>query len=140
MVIHSQILKLKTKGEVEIKDLTGAVEETVRASGVASGLVTVFTQSSTSAITTMEYEPGLREDMAAALGRLFPKGLDYGHERRWHDGNGHSHVRASFLGPSLSLPIADGRPVLGAWQQVVFIELDNKPRERAIILQVMGDP
>lgn len=138
MRVHSSTLKLRTRGEVDIRDLTRAVEEAVEASGVRQGTVTVFTKSSTSAITTMEFEPGLEGDMAEALERLFPRGLDYGHERRWHDGNGHSHVRASFLGPSLTVPILDGKPALGTWQQVVLVELDNKPREREVVIQVIG--
>ncbi|KAF5417156.1 MAG: hypothetical protein C5S38_02095 [Candidatus Methanophagaceae archaeon] len=92
----------------------------------------------TSAITTLEYEPGLVHDLPDALERLFPKGIGYEHEYRWHDGNGHSHVRAAFLGPSLTVPFRDKRLMLGTWQQVVFIELDNKRRSRRIILQIMG--
>jgi secondary thiamine-phosphate synthase enzyme len=121
-------------------DITSRVEMAIADSRVRNGLVCVFTASSTSAIVTNEFEPGLmEEDIPNALERLFPHGMVYGHERRWHDGNGHSHVRATFLGPSLTLPIVEGRAALGTWQQVVFLELDNKPRHREVIVQIVGD-
>lgn len=135
-------IELRTKGEVEIHDLTAEVAKRVAKSGVQEGICVVFTTSSTSAITTLEFEPGLvKEDLPKALDRLFPRhgdGIEYGHQRMWHDGNGHSHVRAAFLGPSLTIPIRDGRPTLGQWQQVVFVELDNKPRDRRVVVQVVG--
>ncbi len=112
----------------------------IEESGVRDGLACVFTPSSTSAIVTNEFEPGLmEEDIPKALDRLFPSSIEYGHQRRWHDGNGHSHVRATFLGPSLTLPIVDGRAALGTWQQIVFLELDNKPRHREVLVQIVGD-
>jgi len=120
--------------------LTARVEAVVGKSRVQDGLVCIFTPSSTSAIVTNEFEPGLMtEDLPNALERLFPQSMEYGHERRWHDGNGHSHVRATFLGPSLTVPVIDGRAALGTWQQIVFLELDNKPRHRDVIVQVVGD-
>lgn len=132
-------VRFRTRGEIEIRDLTPDVTRAIRDSGVSTGQALVFTTSSTSAVTTLEFEPGLvEEDLPAALERLFPRGLDYGHQRRWHDGNGHSHVRAAFLKPDLVLPVADGAPDLGEWQQVVFVELDNKPRERRVALRVWG--
>ncbi|HVL49861.1 MAG TPA: secondary thiamine-phosphate synthase enzyme YjbQ [Candidatus Thermoplasmatota archaeon] len=135
---HAEDILLATKGEVEIIDLTERLASVVSASGVATGQALLFTTSSTSAITVIEYEPGLLEDLPAALERLFPRGLDYGHERRWRDGNGHSHVRAAFLKPDLVVPVRDGKPLLGTWQQVVFVELDNKPRERRVAAHVWG--
>ena len=133
---------VRTKGEVHVVDLTEEVRRRVRASGVQEGLACVFVAGSTAAITTLEFEPGLaEEDLPQALERLFPRhgqGLDYGHERAWHDGNGHSHVRAAFLGPSLTVPVSDGAPVLGTWQQVVLVELDTKPRERRVVVQIVG--
>lgn len=133
-------LRFRTRGEVEVRDLTPDLARAVKASGVQTGQALVFTTSSTSAVTTLEFEPGLaEEDLPAALERLFPRGLDYGHERRWRDGNGHSHVRAAFLKPDLVLPVARGAPDLGEWQQVVFVELDNKPRERRVALRVWGE-
>ena len=112
----------------------------VAKSQVSEGLACIFTPSSTSAIVTNEFEPGLMtEDIPAALERLFPQGLTYGHERRWQDGNGHSHVRATFLGPSLTIPVIAGAAAMGTWQQIVFLELDNKPRRREVLVQIVGD-
>lgn len=140
MVAFRGCVKLETRGGTQAFDITGEVEAAIAKSGVHEGLACVFSPSSTSAILTNEFEPGLmEEDIPKALERLFPEGIAYGHERRWHDGNGHSHVRASFLGPSLTIPIVDGRAALGTWQQVVFLELDNKPRRRDVIVQVVGE-
>jgi secondary thiamine-phosphate synthase enzyme len=139
MQIVTKELHFNTKGEVEIVDLTGKVNNAVRESVVNDGIVTIFVPGATGAVTTIEYEPGLLHDLPAALERLFPQGLEYEHELRWHDGNGHSHVRAAFLGPSLTVPFKDQRLMLGTWQQVVFVELDNKPRSRRVILQIMGN-
>ena len=140
MVAYRETLRLETRKGVQAIDITRQVTEAVDRSGVGDGLACVFTPSSTSAIMTNEFEPGLmEEDIPAALERLFPEGLDYGHERRWHDGNSHSHVRATFLGPSLTVPVLDGCLALGRWQQVVFLELDNKPRRREVLVQVVGE-
>ncbi|MEE8232028.1 MAG: secondary thiamine-phosphate synthase enzyme YjbQ [Thermoplasmata archaeon] len=129
----------ETEGEVEIRDLTSELTEVIRRSRLQNGIACVFSSSSTSAITTLEYEPGLLQDLPRALERLFPKGLDYEHQKTWQDGNGHSHVRAAFLGPSLSIPFEGGRPLLGTWQQVVFVDLDNKPRQRKVLVQLVGE-
>lgn len=139
MATHTGAVELKTQGEVEIRDITSDVREIVRRSGLREGIACVFSPSSTSAITTLEHEPGLLEDLPQALERLFPRDIPYGHEERWHDGNGHSHVRAAFLGPSLSVPFTEGEPVLGTWEQVVFVELDNKPRSRRVLVQLVGE-
>ncbi len=140
MAAHSETLRLSTKQGPQALDITRDVTAAVSRSGIHTGIACVFTPSSTSAILTNEFEPGLmEEDVPAALERLFPQAIDYGHERRWGDGNGHSHVRATFLGPSLTVPVVDGRLVLGTWQQVVFLELDNKPRRREILVQVIGE-
>jgi secondary thiamine-phosphate synthase enzyme len=140
MVAHSETLRITTRPGPQALDITREVTAAVSRSGVRDGLACVFAPSSTSAILTNEFEPGLMdEDIPAALERLFPEGLDYGHEKRWGDGNGHSHVRAAFLGPSLTVPVVDGRLVLGTWQQVVFLELDNKPRTREVLVQVVGE-
>lgn len=140
MVTHRETIRLETKPGVQAIDITNRVAMAIADSGIRDGLACVFTPSSTSAIVTNEFEPGLmEEDIPKALDRLFPTEIEYGHERRWHDGNGHSHVRATFLGPSLTLPIVSGRAALGTWQQVVFLELDNKPRHREVIVQVVGD-
>ncbi len=140
MVAYRETLRLETRAGVQAIDITRSVTEAVSRSGVADGLACVFTPSSTSAIVTNEFEPGLMErDIPGALERLFPEDLEYGHEERWGDGNGHSHVRATFLGPSLTVPVVDGRMALGTWQQVVFLELDNKPRRREVLVQVVGE-
>ncbi len=140
MATYRDTIALETNPGPEAHDITSPVATAVRKSKIREGLACVFTPSSTSAIVTNEFEPGLMaEDIPTALERLFPSAIDYGHERRWHDGNGHSHVRATFLGPSLTIPIFDGRPVLGSWQQIVFLELDNKPRRREILVQIVGE-
>jgi secondary thiamine-phosphate synthase enzyme len=140
MATYRETIRVDTKSGVQAIDLTERVEAAVGKSRVRDGLVCIFAPSSTSAIITNEFEPGLMtEDIPQALERLFPQAIEYGHERRWHDGNGHSHVRATFLGPSLTVPVVDGRAALGTWQQIVFIELDNKPRHREVIVQVVGD-
>ena len=140
MVTYSETLDLSTTPGPEALDITRGVTSAVAKSGIREGLACVFTPSSTSAILTNEFEPGLmQEDIPAALERLFPEGLAYGHEKRWRDGNGHSHVRAAFLGPSLTVPVTDGQLTLGPWQQIVFLELDNKPRTREVLVQIVGD-
>lgn len=140
MVTYRETIQLDTRKGIQSIDITSKVDAAIRRSGVRDGLACVFTPSSTSAIISNEFEPGLmEEDIPAALERLFPERIPYGHEARWHDGNGHSHVRATFLGPSLTLPVVDCEPALGTWQQVVFLELDNKPRRREVLVQVVGD-
>ena len=139
MVTASDSIRVSTKARDEILDITGEVQGIVSESGLKNGLACVFVSGSTAAITTVEHEPGLVLDLQRAMERLYPKGMDYEHHRRWGDGNGHSHVRASFLGPSLTVPVVDGRLQLGTWQQIVFMELDNKPRTREVHVQVVGD-
>ncbi|MCJ2520153.1 MAG: secondary thiamine-phosphate synthase enzyme YjbQ [Candidatus Thermoplasmatota archaeon] len=139
MASYSEYIEVETAGEVEILDLTRELEGVIQRSGLQGGIACIFSRSSTSAITTIEYEPGLLEDLPRALERLFPKDIRYEHEERWHDGNGHSHIRAACIGPSLSVPFLEGRAVLGTWQQVAFVELDNKPRRRKILIQLVGE-
>jgi secondary thiamine-phosphate synthase enzyme len=133
-------LALPGSAGTDIHDLTGEVERAVRDSGVEQGLVTVHVPGSTGAVTTIEHEPGALADLKALLERLAPEGAHYAHDERWHDGNGYSHLRAALLGPSLTVPVADGRPLLGTWQQVIMLDLDNKPRRRQVVIQVMGEP
>lgn len=135
----TETIELDTPGEVETVDITGRVQEVIGRSGLASGIACVFNPGSTGAITTIEYEPGLVQDVPEALERLFPKGIRYHHDDTWHDGNGHSHVRASVLGPGIAVPFIEGRLTLGTWQQVVFIELDNKPHHRRLVVQLVGE-
>jgi len=132
-------INLRTGGEVDIIDITGMVQSVVERSGVKNGIVLIFAIGSTAAITTIEYEPGLKKDLPAALDRLFPRGINYEHEKTWHDGNGHSHIRASFLKPDLCVPVVNGNLVLGTWQQIVFVELDVRKRNRRIAVQILGD-
>ncbi|MEE8410566.1 MAG: secondary thiamine-phosphate synthase enzyme YjbQ [Myxococcota bacterium] len=139
MTVRTFSKRTATRGDAQIVDLTEEVLACVEESGVREGTATVFVPGSTAGLTTIEYEPGVVEDLQGCFDRLVPTDLVYAHERAWHDGNGHSHVRAALLGPSLVLPIADGRPVLGTWQQVVLVDFDNKPRERTWSVTVMGD-
>jgi secondary thiamine-phosphate synthase enzyme len=138
-MVHTAELRYDTAREGDMIDITEAVQQAVHESALKSGTVTVFVIGSTAAITTIEYEPGLQKDLPDALERVAPKGGSYEHERRWHDDNGHSHVRASLIGPSLTVPIIDGRLTLGTWQQIVLLELDTRPRQRQIVLQMIGD-
>ena len=139
MTVKTKQLSIHTKGEGDILDVTGAVAEAVVETRLKNGIVTVFVPGSTGALTTIEYEPGLLKDFPNMLERVAPKNLVYEHEKRWHDGNGHSHVRASLIGPSLTVPFANGRLTLGTWQQIIFMELDVHSRVRNIILQIMGE-
>ena len=122
-----------------MRDLTGEVARIVEESGARSGVVHIFNVGSTAAIGTIEFEPGLQEDLPNMLDKLFPPSRDYGHEQAWQDGNGHSHLQATMLGPSLTVPISDRKLVLGTWQQIFHLECDIKPRRRTIAVTVMGD-
>jgi secondary thiamine-phosphate synthase enzyme len=139
MTTASDSLRLRTEARDEIIDITDGVQKIVSGSEIRQGVACVFVAGSTAAITTVEYEPGLVSDLHDAMDRLYPKGEDYEHHRRWGDGNGHSHVRAAMIGPSLAVPVVDGSLLLGTWQQIVFMELDNKPRTREVHVQVVGD-
>jgi len=132
-------VRFKTHGEAEMVNITREVEEAVAGSGVKEGVVTVFHPGSTGALTTIEYEPGLCRDFPAMLERIAPKGVSYAYDERWHDGNGHSHVRAALIGPSITIPFTGGRLMLGTWQQVVFMELDVRARSREVVLQIVGE-
>jgi secondary thiamine-phosphate synthase enzyme len=132
-------IPLDTRGEGDIRDITPQVEKITKRSGIKNGLACVFNPGSTGAVTTLEYEPGLLVDLPDALEKMAPKEATYQHELRWHDGNGHSHVRASILGPSLTVPLENGNLLLGTWQQIVFIELDVHHRSRNLLVQIVGD-
>ena len=120
-------------------DLTAQVAAAVEASGVRTGVAHVFNVGSTGAIGTVEFEPGLEEDLPAMLNRLIPASREYGHERAWHDGNGHSHLQATLLGPSLTVPVTEGRLALGTWQQIFHLECDVRSRRRSVVVTVMGE-
>jgi len=139
LTVKTKQLSIHTKGEGDILDITSAVAEAVVETKLKNGIVTVFVPGSTGALTTIEYEPGLLKDFPNLLERIAPKNLAYEHEKRWHDGNGHSHVRASLIGPGLTVPFSNGRLTLGTWQQIIFMELDVRSRARNLILQIMGE-
>jgi secondary thiamine-phosphate synthase enzyme len=139
MIIHYSTIELTTEGFNDCRDVTPDLEWALRESGVQEGLMTVMVQGSTAAVTTIEFEPGVVADLKRALERLAPSKIDYAHNERWGDGNGFSHVRAALMKPTLSVPVTNGRLCLGTWQQVVFIDFDNRPRSRELTVQVMGE-
>ena len=139
MTISTKSIKIHSKRENDMIDLTKEISSFVKKSGISNGTVTVFVSGSTGSVTTIEYEPGLIKDFPEMLDRIAPRDLDYGHERMWHDGNGHSHVKASLMGPSLTIPFIDGHLCLGTWQQIVFVELDTRSRTRNLVLQIIGE-
>jgi len=139
MSVLTKYLSLRTKGELDMIDITDSVAEAINEANIRDGIVTIFVPGSTGALTTIEYEPGLLKDFPDMLERIAPKNIHYEHEKRWHDHNGHSHVRASLIGPSLTIPFKDKKLTLGTWQQVVFIELDIHSRSREIVLQIIGE-
>ena len=130
--------QVDTRGEGDVQDLTGEVASCVAESGVREGTATIFVPGSTGGVTTIEYEPGVVQDLRDCFDRLAPREIPYAHEEAWHDGNGHSHVRAGVLGPSLVLPVQGGQLLLGTWQQVVLVDFDNRPRRRDWVVTVMG--
>lgn len=138
-MVHTDAIRLHTRGHNDAHDLTRSVETIVADSGVREGVVVVHTPSSTSAVTTIEFEAGALDDLRRALDEIAPPGRDYRHNLAWGDGNGHAHLRAALLGPSLSLPIVAGRVRLGDWQQILFLDFDVRAREREIVVQVVGE-
>ena len=138
-MVIAQDFTVETQGHGDTIDITPEVARRVESSGVERGLVTVFVPGSTAAVTTMEYESGLVADMKDAWERLAPRGIPYRHDQRWGDANGYAHLRASLLGPSLTIPVVEGAPALGSWQQVVVIDFDNRPRQRRILVQIIGE-
>jgi len=138
-MVQTRRLEFSTRGNGDIHDLTPAVGRALQESGVREGLVALFTPSATSGLTTIEFEEGALEDFRQAFERLAPGDLDYRHNLRWGDGNGHAHVRAALLGPSLSLPVVDGQLGLGTWQQIVFVDFDVRPRRRTVLVQFLGE-
>ena len=140
IMVKTKRIELRTRGNCDIVDITAQVSSGVLESGISSGAVTVFNIGSTAGVTTIEYEPGLvNYDINAALEKIAPTAGRYEHEKTWHDDNGHAHVRASLLGPSLTVPIVDAELTLGTWQQIVLIDFDTRPRTRTIICQIIGE-
>ena len=138
-MVHQQQLQLSTSGHGHIHDVTSEVAAIVEQSGIRTGVVQVFNVGSTGVIAAIEFEPGLERDLPEILDKLMPPSQHYGHEQAWHDGNGHSHLQATLLGAGMSVPVAGGRPVLGTWQQIIHLECDNKPRQRTIVVTVLGE-
>lgn len=139
MTVESYVVSIETRREGEMLDITEKVQAVVGKGTIKNGVAFLFVPGSTAALTTIEYEPGLLADLPSMLERIVPREVSYEHERRWHDGNGHSHIRASLIGPDLSVPFERKRLMLGTWQQIVFIELDVRPRDRTIIVHSMGE-
>lgn len=137
---HTGRIQVSTRGDTEVLDINAQVARIVADSGVRNGIACVFVVGSTAAITTTEAEPGLlMHDLKAFYERIAPAEIEYRHEQTWHDDNGHAHVRASSLGPSVAVPVIDGRLALGTWQQIVLIDFDTRPRERTVIVQIVGE-
>jgi len=139
IMVYQKHILLETQGHRHMHDLTAGVARIVHESGVRTGTVHVFNIGSTGAVGVIEYEPGLLEDLPSLLDKLIPPSRSYGHEQAWHDGNGHSHLQATLLGQSLTVPVADRKPVLGTWQQIFHLECDIKPRRRTIVVTVSGE-
>ena len=139
MTVKTTSISLRTQGNADIHDVTNQIANAVSKSGLTSGLATVFCPSSTSALTTIEYESGALSDLRRLFDEIIPADREYAHNERWHDGNGHSHVRAALLGPSITIPFVDGQLTLGTWQQVIYVDFDVRPRHGELVLQLIGE-
>lgn len=139
MVVFNASLRLRTTGFSDCKDITPDIESVLQQSGVSNGLLTVMVSGSTGAVTTIEYESGAIQDLKRALDQIAPVTAEYAHNLRWQDGNGFAHVRAALMKPSLGIPVVNGKLTLGTWQQVVFLDFDNKPRTRSLVVVVIGE-
>jgi secondary thiamine-phosphate synthase enzyme len=138
-MVFQQQIQLATRGHGHMHDLTEQISQIAARSKLRTGLVHIFSVGSTAGVGAIEFEPGLERDLPELLDRLAPPSRDYGHEQAWHDGNGHSHLQATLLGPSLTVPLTEGRPLLGTWQQIIHLECDVRPRERTVIVTVLGE-
>ncbi|MFH2010059.1 MAG: secondary thiamine-phosphate synthase enzyme YjbQ [bacterium] len=138
-MIQTFTIEKKSTGKTDISDITGELEQFLKESEVQSGSVVAFCPGSTAAVTTIEFEGGVVNDLRQAIDRLIPRNIHYDHDARWGDGNGYSHVRAAMMGPSLYIPVIDGQMTLGTWQQVVLCDFDNRPRTRRVIVQITGE-
>lgn len=139
MEIETHNFSLKTKGKTDILDITNFVQSIINSSGFIEGSALIFTGGSTAGITTIEYEPGLLDDYPKFFEKIIPSNIKYKHDETWHDGNGHSHIRAALQGASFTVPFVNGNLLLGTWQQIILIDFDNRPRNRNIIVQIMGN-
>ena len=138
-MVKTGSIRLNTKGNADVHDITPQVARVVRDSEVKNGIVTIFCPSSTSALTTIEYESGCISDLRRLFEEIIPQNREYAHNARWHDGNGHSHIRAALLGPSLTVPFVEGDLALGTWQQVIYVDFDVRSRHRELVLQIIGE-
>ena len=138
-MVETMTLSLETRGDGDVIDITASVQDAVQSTGLATGTATIFCPSATSAVTTIEYGSGAVSDLGRLFDEIAPADRPYAHNQRWGDGNGHSHVRAALLGPSLTVPFVDGRLTLGMWQQIIYVDFDNRPRGRRLIVQVIGE-
>ncbi len=139
MKVHTSAIELTTSGHSEIVDITNKIEKNLKESGLVEGVATLFSIGSTAGLTTVEYEPGLVKDLKSLFEKLAPEKSKYFHEEAWHDGNGYAHVRSSLLKTSLSIPFIEGKLIVGTWQQIVFIDFDNRSRRRKIVTQFIGE-
>ncbi len=139
MTVKTISISLSTNGNADIQDITDQIANAVSKNGLASGIATIFCPSSTSALTTIEYESGALNDLRRLFDEIIPVDREYAHNERWHDGNGHSHVRAALIGPSMTIPFVDGQLTLGTWQQVIYVDFDNRPRQRKLVVQLIGE-
>ncbi|HWO57653.1 MAG TPA: secondary thiamine-phosphate synthase enzyme YjbQ [bacterium] len=138
-MVHSHILKFHTRGDGDIIDLTADVEAAVGKSKIRNGIVVVCAVGSTAAVSTIEHEPGLLRDWPALMNRLVPAGVPYAHDQTWGDGNGYAHLRSTLVGTSFTAAVSEGKVARGTWQQIVFLEFDNRPRDRQVRVQIMGE-
>jgi secondary thiamine-phosphate synthase enzyme len=139
MKVHTSTIQLKTRGETDIIDITEKVQEKVMPFQITNGVLLLFISGSTAALTTIEAESGVINDLRSAIERIAPRAISYEHDRRWGDGNGYAHVRSALIGPSLTIPIVNKNMLLGTWQQIVLLDFDNRPRNREVVIQIMGE-
>jgi secondary thiamine-phosphate synthase enzyme len=139
MSVITKTIAVSSNGENDMINITRQTGEVIKASRLQDGIVAIFVSGSAAAVTTIEFEPGLKKDFPKMLARIAPSAIEYEHDNTWHDGNGHSHVRASLIGPSLTVPFKNKSLMLGTWQQIVLLEMDTRPRERKIVLQMIGE-
>ena len=139
MAVETRYISVETGGDGDILDLTQDIQNKINGSEINDGVVTIFTPSATSGITTLEFEPGCVEDLQRLFNEIIPPEKNYAHNLRWGDGNGHSHARAGLIKPSLTVPIVEGKMTLGTWQSIILVDFDNRPRERQLVLQIMGE-
>lgn len=139
MTVKTSSISISTQGNADIRDITDQVARSILQSGLSVGTITIFCPSSTSALTTIEYESGAVSDLRRLFDEIVPQDREYAHNARWGDGNGHSHVRAALLGPSLTIPFVDGQLTLGTWQQIIYVDFDNRPRQRKLVVQIAGE-